>query len=222
MQERLEALPCAWVLVFDADTEEEAVYSMEVEEQSDMHVVLAFEDREEAELYALSLSEADPLETAGYDGVASVQGLDVEALVVTSRDADFSVGVVFRGDLLRHGLTDVTGGAAAPLITGGVDEIYPATPRVSVSITMVPDSVFEGRTADDFLDPSEDPVWVLVHDEGTGDADLFSVRAAIAAAAAASAVAAARGARHRRPPRTHPVRPPVRPWRRCGSTARHR
>ena len=56
VQQRLEALPCAWVLVFDADTEEEAVYSMEMD--SEQHVVLAFEDREEAEQYALSLRDS--------------------------------------------------------------------------------------------------------------------------------------------------------------------
>ena len=49
VQNRLESLPCAWVLVFDADTEDEAVYSMELVSQPDEHVVLAFEDRSEAE-----------------------------------------------------------------------------------------------------------------------------------------------------------------------------
>lgn len=190
VQERLEALPCAWVLVFDADTEDEAVYSMELASDPDAHVVLAFEDRTEAEAYALALS-SDPLED-GYDAVASVQGLDVEALVVTSRDADFKVGVVFGGDLLsgevdsRSSSSSSMGGgsglsASAPMITGGVasglGSLYPSSPppSVSISITMVPDACFEGRTADDFLDPTEDPVWVLVHDEGTGDAQLFSM-----------------------------------------------
>jgi len=190
VQERLEALPCAWVLVFDADTEDEAVYSMELASDPDAHVVLAFEDRTEAEAYALALS-SDPLED-GYDAVASVQGLDVEALVVTSRDADFKVGVVFGGDLLsgevdsRSSSSSSMGGgsglsASAPMITGGVPSglgsLYPSSPppSVSISITMVPDACFEGRTADDFLDPTEDPVWVLVHDEGTGDAQLFSM-----------------------------------------------
>jgi len=173
VQRRLEALPYAWVLVYDADTEEEAVYSMEVTEGSeDQHVVLAFEDRDEAEAYALSLSVADDFarDAAGYDGLASVQGLDVEALVVTSRDADFRVGVVFRGDLR----TDAESGASV-FFTGG--ELLGASevPRVSLSITMVPDSCFEGKTTDDFLDPLEDPVWVLVHDEFTGDAQFFSM-----------------------------------------------
>ena len=85
-QERLEALPHAWVLVFDADTDEEAVYSMEVEEEDNSHVVLAFEDREEAEAYAKSLKDDDEAsELAVYENAeASVQALDVEALVVTS------------------------------------------------------------------------------------------------------------------------------------------
>lgn len=182
VQERLEALPCAWVLVFDADTEDEAVYSMEVhDDEPDSHVVLAFEDREEAEAYALSLTTADPLDVslAPYDSLASVQGLDVEALVVTSRDADFRVGLVFQGDLLRDDAAIASaGGVSLPLITGGVDAplFSSPAPRVSVSITMVPDSCFEGRTTDDFLDPSEDPIWVLVHDEGTGDAELFKMQ----------------------------------------------
>ena len=90
VQVRLEALPCAWVLVFDADTEDEAVYSMPIGDEESEHLVLAFEDREEAELYALSLCDGSPLDYAGYS-VAAVQGLDVEALVVTSRDAEFQV-----------------------------------------------------------------------------------------------------------------------------------
>jgi len=47
--------------------------------------------------------------------------------------------------------------------------------RVNVSITMIPETCFEGKTSQDFLDPSEDPVWVLVHDAGTGDAQFFSM-----------------------------------------------
>jgi hypothetical protein len=187
VQQRLEALPCAWVLVFDADTEEEAVYSMEMD--SEQHVVLAFEDREEAEQYALSLrdspEELGQPHLAGYESLASVQGLDVEALVVTSRDADFKVGVVFKGDLIPVDppssssslggveTRDTAPDTVPPFITGfpsldaGLAEVgaSSAGPRVAVSITMVPDACFEGRTADDFLDPAEDPVWVLIHDE---------------------------------------------------------
>ena len=185
VQNRLESLPCAWVLVFDADTEDEAVYSMELVSQPDEHVVLAFEDRSEAESYALSLTVSDPLDVAGYDSVASVQGLDVEALVVTSRDADFKVGVVFRGDLLTDAseINSTSGGGSGPasskpLITGGIsalEALFPRPPSVSISITMVPDTCFAESSADDFLDPSEDPVWVLVHDAGTGDESLFSM-----------------------------------------------
>ena len=63
-------------------------------------------------------------------------------------------------------------------ITTGLDEeeerrkVQRKKERVSVSITMVPETCFEGKTASDFLDPTEDPVWVLVHDEGTGDAQV--------------------------------------------------
>jgi len=161
LEDRLVAISHAFVLVFDADTDDEAVYSMEMSEEGNAHVVLAFEDREDAEKYALSLR--DDATFAG-EGVASVQALDVEALVVTSRDADFLVGIVFRGDLLASSARS----SANPLmITTSASE------RVSVSITMVPDNVFEGKSAEDFLDPSEDPVWVLVHDEGTGDAQYF-------------------------------------------------
>jgi len=66
-------------------------------------------------------------------------------------------------------------------ITTGLDEeeerrkVQRKKERVSVSITMVPETCFEGKTASDFLDPTEDPVWVLVHDEGTGDAQFFSM-----------------------------------------------
>jgi hypothetical protein len=89
VQRRIESLPFAWVLVFAADTEEEAVYSMEADGDVDQHVVLAFEDREDAETYAASLSDAEVI-SGGYEGEASVQGLDVEALVVTSRGASTS------------------------------------------------------------------------------------------------------------------------------------
>jgi len=128
-------------------------------------VVLAFEDREDAETYAASLSDAEVI-SGGYEGEASVQGLDVEALVVTSRDADFQVGLVFSGDLVAE-----TDGPSTPFLITGAD----SRPRVALSITIVPDNCFEGRTAEDFLDPAEDPVWVLIHDEGTADAQFFSM-----------------------------------------------
>lgn len=241
VEQRLMSMDYAWVLVFDADTEDEAVYSMEVDEDGGSHVVLAFEDKAEAERYACSLKE----ETGGSSD-ASVQALDVEALVVTSRDADFRVGIVFRGDLTTYTTTSAAADAREAALDDGAvtddDSDFPATPaelarrlgmssadlasffaspdeaaaedaaaadaaedaavdeekdgvirwsplpsasasgsgtpqreRVSVSITMVPDSCFEGKSASDFLDPSEDPVWVLVHDAGTADAQYFSM-----------------------------------------------
>ena len=156
---RLEALEQAWVLVFDEDTDDEAVYSMEVG-ADEAHVVLAFEDHDEAERYALSLQDE------AYDSIPSVQALDVEALVVTSRDADFRVGMVFRGGLSAN--------AAKDELSALITSVLPTTP-LGLSITMVPDGLFEDKTSADFLDPSEDPVWVLVHDEGTGDAQYFSM-----------------------------------------------
>jgi hypothetical protein len=158
---RLEALEEAFVLVFDEDTDDEAVYSMEVEGDPDSHVVVAFEDRSEAERYAVSLQEE------AFDSVASVQALDVEALVVTSRDADFRVGMVFKGALQE---TPPPGESSALFITSS----EPKT-RVSISITMVPDSLYEGKTSEDFLDLAEDPIWVLVHDHGTSDAQFFKM-----------------------------------------------
>jgi len=159
LERRLEALDSAWVLVFDADTDEEAVYSMEMAEEQGAHVVLAFECVQEARLYAETLKEEE------FESDATVQALDVAALVITSREADFRVGVVFKGDLEADT-------ASTPLIMSGVP---PAPERLSLSITMVPDHVFAGRSSDEFLDPAEDPVWVLVHDEGTSDAQFFSM-----------------------------------------------
>ena len=56
VRKKLEELSHAWVLVFDADTDDEAVYSMELEAY-DSHVVLAFEDKLEAEQYADTLED---------------------------------------------------------------------------------------------------------------------------------------------------------------------
>ena len=163
LQSRLLALDQAWVLVFDADTDDEAVYSMEMHgEDEGGQVVLAFESDTEARTYAESLQDD------AYDGeVASVQALDVEALVVTSREASFRVGIVFAGDLS----SDESEPTRA-LITGTMSPID----RLSLSITIVPDEVFEDKTSADFLDPAEDPVWVLVHDAGTADAQYFTMR----------------------------------------------
>ena len=54
------------MLVFDADTDDEAVYSMELGDDPD-NVVVAFEDRVEAEQYAISLA------MEGSEASASVQ-----------------------------------------------------------------------------------------------------------------------------------------------------
>lgn len=160
LQQRIEGLEQAWVLVFDEDSDDEAVYSMEVEEEGGSQVVLAFEDRNEAEQYALSLRESM------YDEVASVQALDVEALVVTSREANFRVGLVFEGDLTVDPPT------AGGLITSG--EIGSAP--LGIVLTIVPEQLFADKTSADFIDVAEDPIWVLVHDEGTGDAQYFSMK----------------------------------------------
>jgi len=159
LQRRIEGLEQAWVLVYDEDSDDEAVYSMEVEEEGGVQVVLAFEDRDEAERYALSLRED------AYDEVASVQALDVEALVVTSREANFRVGLVFEGDL-SEGISQ-----SESLITSAL----PSTP-LGIVMTIVPESLFADKTSADFIDVAEDPIWVLIHDEGTGDAQYFSMR----------------------------------------------
>jgi len=157
LQQRIQGLEQAWVLVYDEDSDDEAVYSMEVEEEGGAQVVLAFEDRSEAERYALSLRESV------YDDIASVQALDVEALVVTSREANFRVGLVFAGDLSESETVSLisTGGPLSPL---------------GIVMTIVPESLFSDKTSADFIDVAEDPIWVLVHDEGTGDAQYFSMK----------------------------------------------
>ena len=166
LEKRLEALEHAWVLVFDADTDEEAVYSMEMQEEEGAPVVLAFECDREAKRYAQTLKEEA-------EGEATVQALDVAALVITSREADFLVGVVFKGDLEDADSDAATQKMKTEYILGGTG---PAPPdRLSLSITIVPDNLFEGRSSADFLDPENDPVWVLVHDEGTADAQFFSM-----------------------------------------------
>ena len=163
---RLEGLEQAWVLVFDADSEEEAVYSMEMHEgQEGRHVVLAFECSTEAKIYAEALRDEEDL----YEGEASVQALDVAALVITSREADFRVGVVFKGDL------EMSANDALRSVQSFVSSARPEAERVNLSITMVPDHVFAGRTSAEFLDPSDEPIWVLVHDAGTADAQYFQM-----------------------------------------------
>jgi len=169
LNERFEALPSAWVLVFDAETDDEAVYSMQInahddddddDDDDETHVVLAFEDKDDAERYALSLTD-EP-----YEAAPTVQQLDFEALVVTSRDADFGVAIVFKGDLGKLPATDAQD---VPIFASD------AATALSVSITMVPDDLYAGKSAADYIDPAEDPIWVLVHDAGTADAQYFSM-----------------------------------------------
>jgi len=157
LKQRLDALPHAWVIVFDVDTDEEAVYSMELP-QEDKNVVAAFENREDAERYAGTLSEMEESEP-------SVQALDFEALVVSSREADFRVALVFSGDVQNH--QDLP----MPLIITGNTPQQP----LNVAFTMVPEEMYAEKTSADFIDPAEDQVWVLVSDAGTGDASYFSV-----------------------------------------------
>jgi len=159
LQARFHALPSAWVLVFDADTDDEAVYSMEVEAaEEESHVVLAFESKEDAEEYSVSLQED------AYSTPASAQQLDFEALVVTSRDANFGVAVVFEGDLRSIEST------SQPIFDGSGK-----ASTLSVSITMVPEELYADVQASDYIDPAEDPIWVLVQDAGTADAQYFSM-----------------------------------------------
>ena len=121
-------------------------------------VVLAFEDREEAATYAESLLDD---EEYYYDAVASVQALDVEALVVTSRDADFRVGLVFTGDLTIEGPVDGFGAIKSgqlEIITSGDLQ---APKRVAIErLTMVPDTLYAEKSPQDFLDLEQDPIWV--------------------------------------------------------------
>ena len=99
LKQKLSRISHAFVLVFDVDTEDEAVYIMDVEDEQG--VVLAFETKSDAEEYARSLEALD-MDAARQlqDSVeTSVQALDLEVLVVSSREADFRVAMVFDGDL---------------------------------------------------------------------------------------------------------------------------
>jgi len=52
----------------------------------------------------------------------------------------------------------------------------PGQPQpLTVSITMVPETLYADVHASDFIDPAEDPIWVLVQDAGTADAQYFSM-----------------------------------------------
>ena len=185
-RDRLGELPHAWVLVFDADTDDEAVYSIELPSQP-KQVVVAFEEHSEAQRFAAALPVAG--EEAG-EPHPTVQALDLEALVVSSREASFRVAVVLRGDLQPNAAaTDAPPlpppaappASPVPFITVGRLDGKSAPPpesgRVpfSVSFTMVPEDMYADRSAADYLDPLEDTVWVLVHDAGTSDAQYFSI-----------------------------------------------
>jgi len=146
--------------VFDAETDDEAVYSMQIGDDEDAHAVLAFEEEADAKRYALSLRDEPNSSTA------AVQALDFEALVVTSRDAEFAVAVVFQGDIGAEPKVDER---EIPLFASD------AAAALSMSVTMVPEEVFAGKSASDYVDPAEDPIWVLVHDAGTADAQYFSM-----------------------------------------------
>jgi len=173
---RLGSIPHAFVLVFDPDTEDEAVYSIELPpdeaeaeaSRKPVHSVVAFEDEEEAKAYAASVIHE--LE----EGEPSIQALDLEALVVSSREAHFRVALVLRGDLLPAG-SDATASAGelpSPYISMGVP---PPPPPLAVSFTMVPDELYADRRAEDYPDPLEDFVWVLTYDAHTSDAFFFSL-----------------------------------------------
>ena len=186
LTQKFEALPSAWVLVFDAETDDEAVYSMQMEGGDDgdeMHAVLAFEEEADAERYALSLTD-EP-----YSSPATVQALDFEALVVTSRDAEFGVAVVFKVRPCPAPATAYPAPCSSPCRPlhcrphttrevvrarrdaqgdlGGVPKVderdiplfaSDAAASLSVSITMVPDDLFAGKQASDYIDPAEDPI----------------------------------------------------------------
>lgn len=68
--------------------------------------------------------------------------------------------------------------ACPPFITlGGSAGPAPPPPQLplAVALTVVPDALYADKRALDFLDPLLDAVWVLVHDEGTPDEQLFSL-----------------------------------------------
>lgn len=203
VRRRFESMPHAWVLVFDPDSEDEAVYSIELA-QADEHVVVAFEDEEEAHLYANTLDATE----FGEGAVPSVQALDLETLVVSSREANFRVALVLQGDL-RHRDdvptdwevdTAAAGDVGTPWLSGTLSPLSPPPPLPSlsppysqyitmgsastapppppplaVSFTMVPDELFADRSSSELIDPLEDAVWVLVHDHGTPDEQFFSL-----------------------------------------------
>ena len=115
LKRSLAHISSAYVLVFDVDTEDEAVYIMDVEQQRG--VVLAFELQHDAEEYARSLEalDLDSARVVHGSSETSVQALDLEVLVVSSREADFRVAMVLDGDLSIH---TSAGGAAGCAVEG--------------------------------------------------------------------------------------------------------
>eukprot|EP00965_Chrysotila_dentata_P194846 6176626-Pleurochrysis_carterae.AAC.1 len=105
LRAQLEAMPCAWVLVLDQDTEHEAVYSTTVGED-DERVVIAFEDDADAKNYAEGFQDKLLSESVEPATSVTLQALDLEALVVSSREADFRVAVVFKGDVYSQNEED--------------------------------------------------------------------------------------------------------------------
>lgn len=194
----------AFVLVFDVDTEDEAVYIMDVGTDSDgtdsdveqqRGVVLAFETRYDAEEYARSFEALD-MDGARVDhgsSETSVQALDLEVLVVSSREANFRVAMVFDGDLSfsassSGSAADELGGlepdGAGLPFTGEAGLLFTETASgdedeaaeyVTIAVSMVPDDMYAGRSSADFIDPEVDEMFVLVHDTGTADAQYFSI-----------------------------------------------
>lgn len=183
----------AFVLVFDVDTEDEAVYIMDVEQQRG--VVLAFETRYDAEEYARSLEALDMDNARVVHGSSetSVQALDLEVLVVSSREANFRVAMVFDGDLSFSASSSGSaadelgafepGGTGLPF-TGEAGLLFTETASgdedeaaeyVTIAVSMVPEDMYAGRSSADFIDPEVDEMFVLVHDTGTADAQYFSI-----------------------------------------------
>jgi hypothetical protein len=68
LRQRFERMPHAWVLVFDPDSDDEAVYSVELPQHAE-HVVVAFEDEDEVRCslgggHVLSAEPLEPLAPA--------------------------------------------------------------------------------------------------------------------------------------------------------------
>ena len=166
--QKIQEMPAAWVLVFEPDTVHESVYSIHLP-NIERNIVIAFEQEDDAMHFVQALhQDSDEL-------VPTVQALDLETLVVSSREAEFQVALVLRGDLQPRELSDVR--SSPPLIATSASSWVDASliSNFVLSFTMVPDEMFADRSAEDFLDPLEDSVWVLVYDADTSDSQYFSV-----------------------------------------------